>query len=69
MKLSIANLVDTYMDADMLNMQMLKEPEYGLGLKEMLEKYPLEREDLKDRIEKLKNAKEICDGTVKAFNL
>jgi hypothetical protein len=48
---------------------MLKEPEYGLGLKEMLEKYPLEREDLKDRIEKLKNAKEICDGIVNAFNL
>jgi interferon-induced GTP-binding protein Mx1 len=69
LKLSIANLVDTYMDADMLDMQMLKEPEYGLGLKEMLEKYPLEREDLKDRIEKLKNAKEICDGIVNAFNL
>lgn len=69
LKLSIANLVDTYMDVDMFDMQMLKEPEYGLGFKEMLEKYPLEREDLKDIIEKLKNAKEICDGIVNAFNL
>lgn len=69
LKLSIANLVDTYMDADMFDMQMLKEPEYGLGFREMLEKYTLEREDLKDRIEKLKNTKEIFDGIVNAFNL
>ncbi|PRQ21720.1 putative dynamin central domain, Dynamin superfamily [Rosa chinensis] len=62
LKLSVANLVDTYMDVEMSDMQMLKGPEYGFGLKEMLEKYPLARKDLQKRIEMLKKAKDICDG-------
>ncbi|KAM5569151.1 dynamin-related protein 4C [Rosa sericea] len=65
---SVANLLDTYMDLEMFDMQILKRPHFAHLFEDMLENYPLARKGLEKRINMLKKAKEICEGIMDAYD-